>query len=50
MDNCGVSPTNDPSIHVLWEQHGRTVTMALVSSEEPSVAPCLRLPSAPEPE
>jgi hypothetical protein len=49
VGSFGISSTNDPKVRVLWEQHGQTVTMALVFDEEPPVAPCLRLPPTAEP-
>lgn len=35
MDDFGIADTNDPAVHVVWERHGRTVTIALVPAAEP---------------
>lgn len=29
MDDYGVADTNDPEVRILWERHGRTVTLVL---------------------
>lgn len=35
MDDYGIADTNDPSVRILWEQHGRTVVVIPVRAPEP---------------
>lgn len=37
-DDFGVEPTNDPSVHVLWERWGNEVGMSLVVQDDPPPA------------
>lgn len=38
-DDHGITDTNDPTIRVLWERHGATVSLTLVHADLPPVRP-----------